>query len=158
MIPDISLVLITFFFSQSAQLPTTLPLFLLSVSYNPSIEFRIVSNVPRLNIPQPENLQLVYMSHEDIRQKLRSRLNVTRDDVFTASFPYKLCDFKPMFGIIFDEIVKGFEFWGHVDNDMILSDLLSEEFIDPRFEYFFVSFSLFFCLYLKILKKCIVDY
>merc|ERR1719498_32729 len=37
-----------------------------------------------------------------------------------------------MFGIIFDEIVKGFEFWGHVDNDMILSDLLSEEFIDPR--------------------------
>lgn len=35
----------------------------------------------------------------------------------------KLCDLKPMFGVVFEDLIEEYEFWGHVDCDMILGDL-----------------------------------
>ena len=140
--PDISIVLITFLFTHPTQLPPTLPLFLFSVSYNPSIEFRIVSNVPNLPFPIPRNAKLVQSTYEEISQRLKTHLNVTMNDVFVAEYPYKICEFKPMFGVLFAEIVEGFAFWGHVDNDLILTNLISDDFIDPRFACCFFAFLL----------------
>jgi hypothetical protein len=34
-------------------------------------------------------------------------------------FPYKLCDFKPAYGLIFSELIRGYHFWGHGDIDVI---------------------------------------
>ena len=148
---DISIVLITFLFTHSSNLPPTLPLFLLSVSYNPSIEFRIITNVPNLPFPIPGNAQLVHMTYENIMQKLKIHLNVTRNDTFVAEYPYKMCEFKPMFGVLFAEIVEGFKFWGHIDNDLILSNLLSEDFVDPRFTCcLFVFFLFLLCCFLAL--------
>ncbi len=131
----LSLVLITFFFSPNAQWPPFFPLFLLSASYNPFVEFRIISNAKNLPTPQPGNVQLVYMTYEDVSRRLQVNLNASRSDIFTAEYPYKLCEFKPMFGVLFADVVEGFDFWGHVDNDAILGDVLSEDFLDPRFLY-----------------------
>lgn len=47
--------------------------------------------------------------------------------------PYKLCDLKPMYGYIFEEYLKEFNFWGHCDVDTIMGNLdkwLSEEFLE----------------------------
>lgn len=38
---------------------------------------------------------------------------------------YKLCDFKPTYGLVFSEYLKGFDFWGYCDADMIIGDLSS---------------------------------
>ncbi len=35
-------------------------------------------------------------------------------------FPYKLCDFKPLYGHIFEEYIKDYDFWGYTDIDMLL--------------------------------------
>ncbi len=37
--------------------------------------------------------------------------------------PYKLCDFRPAYGEIFQEYIKGYDFWGHCDNDQIFGDI-----------------------------------
>jgi hypothetical protein len=38
--------------------------------------------------------------------------------------PYKICDFRPAFGHIFSSEIKGYDFWGHCDLDVIFGDVL----------------------------------
>jgi hypothetical protein len=42
---------------------------------------------------------------------------------------YKVIDMKPLFGFLFRDIIKGYEFWGHIDNDMLLGNV--GEILDP---------------------------
>ncbi|MBY0481821.1 MAG: hypothetical protein K2Q21_10720, partial [Chitinophagaceae bacterium] len=37
--------------------------------------------------------------------------------------PYKICDFRPAYGVIFNEFLKPYDFWGHIDEDIILGRL-----------------------------------
>lgn len=37
--------------------------------------------------------------------------------------PYKLCDYKPVYGLIFDEDLQDYDFWGHCDVDLIFGDI-----------------------------------
>ena len=46
---------------------------------------------------------------------------------------YKLCDFKPAYGFLFEEYLQGYQFWGHCDIDTImgnLSKLLTDELLN----------------------------
>jgi hypothetical protein len=36
---------------------------------------------------------------------------------------YKLCDFKPAYGVIFKDHIKDFDFWGYTDIDVIFGDI-----------------------------------
>lgn len=47
--------------------------------------------------------------------KLHTKISLDR--------PYKLCDFKPMYGYLLEEYLDGYEFWGHCDNDLIFGDI-----------------------------------
>lgn len=40
------------------------------------------------------------------------------------STPYKLCDYRPLYGEIFQDLLKEYDFWGHCDMDLIFGDLL----------------------------------
>ena len=37
--------------------------------------------------------------------------------------PYKLCDYKPMYGEIFQDDLSSYDFWGYCDSDLLLGDL-----------------------------------
>jgi hypothetical protein len=72
--------------------------------------------------------------------------DVTIDD------PYKVCDFKPLFGKIFEDQLKPYQYWGYCDIDLILGDLRKH--LDPLLNYepdiisFYPNFlSGPFCLY-----------
>lgn len=36
---------------------------------------------------------------------------------------YKLCDFRPAYGYIFEYLIKGFDYWGYCDIDLIYGDI-----------------------------------
>jgi len=40
------------------------------------------------------------------------------------SNPYDICSLRPMFGLCFEEDLRGYDFWGHVDMDVIFGDIL----------------------------------
>lgn len=47
--------------------------------------------------------------------------------------PYKLCDLKPSYGYVFPEIIKGYDFWGWCDVDLIFGNIrqfLTDEIFD----------------------------
>ncbi|WP_367998934.1 DUF6625 family protein [Streptococcus sp. HSISS3] len=37
--------------------------------------------------------------------------------------PYKLCDYKVAYGFIFEEELKGYDYWGFCDTDVLLGDI-----------------------------------
>lgn len=93
-------------------------LFLHSCSLNQSVDFIFVSDIedfPAL----PLNCKRLDMSFGELAQKIEKRLGF---DVELTNI-YKIVDFKPMWGDIFQDELKEYDFWGFCDCDMILGDL-----------------------------------
>lgn len=99
------------------ELPTSFPLWRMSAEKNHSVDFYIITD--RLGMEDSENIHFVSMSFDEIRRRFQT-LFPFRIKMKTA---YKLCDYKPIFGLVFPEITKNYEFWGHIDLDMILGDI-----------------------------------
>jgi hypothetical protein len=52
-------------------------------------------------------------------RRLRERFSRVLGRTVALEIPYKLCDYRPMFGEIFSEELAGFDFWGHCDFDVV---------------------------------------
>ena len=42
---------------------------------------------------------------------------------FQAATPYKVIDVKPLYGILICKYIQEYEFWAHVDRDVIFGDV-----------------------------------
>lgn len=96
-------------------------LWLQGCAANPDITFLLLTDdAEALKVCMPENVKGIYMGWDDCVALLRSKFEFE----ITLNDPYKLCDFKPAYGYIFSEQLKGFGFWGHVDSsDTIMGNL-----------------------------------
>lgn len=96
----------------------------------------------------PQNVEIIPFKLFDFNvlatEKLGFRINVIN--------PYKLCDFKPAYGLIFAEYIRNYSFWGMCDIDIIFGrirefvtdDLLDEyDIVNTRHDYLTGSFLLF---------------
>jgi hypothetical protein len=117
------------------KLPWYLDYFLHSCKYNPSVDFFLITDDRRQFFDLPTNVKIICMDPEQIRALASQKLG------FGVSVPngYKLCDFKPAYGIIFENIVSEYDFWGHCDIDIIFGDI--REFITDELlnEYDLIS-------------------
>lgn len=93
-------------------------LFLKTCSYNPSFHWLIVTD-DNTTYDFPTNVKMVSMSFEELKAYIASKF----DFPIAFEYPYKLCDFKPLYGHIFSEYLKDFTHWGHCDTDTIMGNL-----------------------------------
>jgi hypothetical protein len=121
--------------------------FVHSVKFNPSIDFIIFTDEP-IDFELPKNIKIIKYSLSDIRSICSTKLEF---DVILPN-PYKLCDFKPTYGFLFNEFIKGYDFWGHCDIDLIFGDirifmsnkiLNDYEVINSRHDYVAGTFTLY---------------
>lgn len=130
------------------QYPWYLPYFIHSCFYNPSIDFYIITDNINLISNKPKNVIIIYKTIEELiliaSKKLGFKVNIP--------YSYKLCDFKPAYGFLFPEIIKGYDFWGHGDIDVVYGNIrnfMTEEIlntydvISTRHDYITGTF----CLY-----------
>ncbi|MDX1530403.1 MAG: DUF6625 family protein [Rhodothermales bacterium] len=99
-------------------LPAYVRLFLASCRTNPSIDFLFVSDAePPPDLPG--NVQWYGCSLEELGHRISDRLG------FEVQLPNgrKLCEFKPTWGAVFEDLLAPFDFWGLCDIDVILGDL-----------------------------------
>jgi len=121
---DSSLVLVIVWFGP---LPFWMPAFLLSCRHNPGVEWRIFSDViPPSNLP--ENVKFLSMDMETFNRRATDALGF-RVHV-TPAYAYKMCDLKIMYGRIFEKELRGFDFWGCCDMDIVWGNIRS--FITPE--------------------------
>jgi hypothetical protein len=94
--------------------PVYLPVWLLCAGHNPSLDFLLVTDLPWPK-PLPKNVKHIHMPFEE----LRARTQALFDFEVSLESAYKLCDFKPAFGLIFADLLTGYDFWGHCDLDLV---------------------------------------
>ena len=100
------------------KLPHYINLFIETCKFNPSVDWIIFSD-QLSSENKAGNVKFIKMTLRDIEEliynKLKLKTNITRG--------YKLCDFKPAYGKIFKDYIKGYDFWGHTDLDMVVGDI-----------------------------------
>lgn len=95
------------------------PLWLKSCEYNPSIDWLIFTD-DRTDYCYPKNVKVIYIEFEDFKNKIQEYFSFK----ICLDEPYKLCDFKPTYGYIFQEYIKDYDYWGHCDiSDTIFGQL-----------------------------------
>lgn len=125
--------------------PEWFPLFLTSCARNPSIDWIIHSDCP---LPEhcPPNVTISPMSWSQFQARVSRRLGISFDSERT----YKICDLRPAYGVIWEDEVTGYDYFGWCDIDVIFGDLRSF-LVDAVLEHHVVSthtwcFSGHFCL------------
>lgn len=104
--------------------PDYFPLFLRSCQENSTIDFLIFTDNQYNELPK--NVKFIKSTFEDIRNIIQSKFKFK----ITLDQPYKLCDYKPSYGYVFEEYIRKYDFWGYCDLDLIFGDLrkyLTEE-------------------------------
>ncbi len=99
------------------KLPEHFPVFLKSIERNPTIDFLLITDC---NV---ENLPPNFRVHNCTFHEMRDRLQGLFDFPIVLDRPYKLCDYKPVWGLAFSEYLVGYDFWGYCDLDMIFGDI-----------------------------------
>ena len=92
-------------------------LWLKSCEYNPEIDFYVIGD-QRMN-DLPANVHTIIISLDEIRSMASKKLGVE----ISLKTPYKLCDYRPMYGLIFEDYLRGYDYWGHCDMDMIFGNI-----------------------------------
>lgn len=116
------------------EFPWYFPYFLHSCTFNSTIDFLIFSDIKH-TFHLPSNVTILNKSIEEIKtltnKKLGFKVNI--------DFPYKLCDFKPAYGLIFEDYTKGYDFWGQSDIDVIYGNIRNFMTDEVLSKYDFIS-------------------
>lgn len=102
------------------KLPRHFDVFLKSCEYN--IDFYWIIFTDDRTIESrilPKNVKYFKMTFEECQNLIKSKF----DFEILLKEPYKLCDYKPAYGYIFEKYIEDFEFWGHCDIDTIMGNL-----------------------------------
>lgn len=99
------------------QLPKYFNLWLNSCKNNADIDFLIIGDNEFDNLP--DNVKFVKMSIDEMRERADIELGFKT----VLDRPYKCCDFKVIYGVIFRDLIKDYDFWGHCDFDLIFGNI-----------------------------------
>lgn len=99
------------------EFPETIDSFFFSCKNNPDFDWLIFTDCEAKNIPP--NVRIVKTTLKDIKTLAEQKLKMS---VYLEE-PYKLCDYKVAYGLIFEDYTKEYDFWGYGDIDVIYGDL-----------------------------------
>lgn len=89
-----------------------------SIEYNKTIDWLIITDIKE-KYDYPNNVKVINMTFTELRKKVQSCF----DFDICLNKPFKMCDFRPAYGVIFKEYLNDYDFWGHCDFDCIYGDL-----------------------------------
>ena len=99
-------------------IPDYFDLWALSAGLNTDFDFLIFSDLD-FPVENYKNIKHIPMTFKELQTLIFEKINVkTRLDG-----PYKLCDFKPLYGLIFSKYLKNYDFWGFCDIDVIFGNI-----------------------------------
>lgn len=123
--------------------PDYFPIWLKSASYNP-IDYFIYTDIDMESYAIPSNVIVKHISFDNIRKQIVSKLD---DSSVRLNRYYKLCEYRGAYGLIFDEDLHSYDYWGFGDVDLVWGNAL----LGLSFEDIFDFQKLFtrghFCLY-----------
>lgn len=105
-------------------LPHWFPYFVKSVAHSPILDVLLLTDA-QVESPFPENIKVHTFSLADFGKLASRALSLP----VSLATPFKVCDFKPAFGVIFQQYIHDYEFWAFGDIDLVYGNLAS--FLQP---------------------------
>ena len=112
------------------KLPSYIPIWLKSCSYNPEYDFLLITDSGDRFL-YPSNVKRISFNKERFIARVKERLI----DKPSLKAPYRLCDYRPMYGVIFREELDGYDYWGYCDVDMVFGRIIEFLPIDEVYKY-----------------------
>lgn len=109
---------ICFIIPYFGKFPSYFDLWLKSAEYNSDIDFLIITD-NKEKYEYPPNVTVKIMTFEEFRNSISNNY----DFKISLRKPYKICDYRPAYGDLFEEHLKEYEFWGYCDIDLIFGDI-----------------------------------
>ncbi len=99
--------------------PLWFPFWMKTCAANPSLDFLIYTDQPE---PEnvPGNMSFRKTTLAAVRKLAAEKLDFP---ALSLERPYKLCDYKPLYGLIFQDDLTAYDFWGHLDVDLFLGNI-----------------------------------
>lgn len=129
-------IIITYF----GKLPWYFEYFVHSCSFNKTIDFFIITDDTTYRKKLSVNLKMIYQTIHDFNNIATKELGFPTK----IENGYKLCDFKPTLGLLFQNLIEDYDFWGQCDIDVIFGNirgfiddniLENYDFINARHDY-----------------------
>ena len=122
-IPPPRIMLFTLIFGDSAANNPWLRIFLRSAAYS-GVNYTIVGS-PAVPFYLPDNVQQIEITLQEIVGLLEKKVfdGESLTELKNITY-YKAIDFKPLLGYLFqDPYLYDFDWWGHIDNDMMMGNV-----------------------------------
>lgn len=100
------------------EMPEYFDFWLKSAAYNDDIDFLCVTD--QVIKCDKHNIKVLNISLVELKEIIKNKLCIEN---IALEKPYKICDFRPAFGKIFEDYLQKYEFWGHCDIDLIFGNL-----------------------------------
>nr|WP_300799577.1 DUF6625 family protein [uncultured Acetatifactor sp.] len=100
------------------KLPEYFALWLMTCGNNPSIDFLVFTD-DTTEYQYPTNVKPVYFPKGGVGELIQKNFNFE----INVERPYKFCDYRPAFGEIFRDYLRGYDFWGHCDIDLFWGNI-----------------------------------
>lgn len=97
------------------KLPKNINFTIRSMINNSFIDWYIITD--DYTICTTKNVNVIYKKFDEIKKLIKKKINTN------ISYPYKLCDYKPTYGLLFEDILCKYKVWGYCDLDVIFGDL-----------------------------------
>lgn len=100
------------------KLPKWFQLWLDSCKLNPEFTWLIFTD-DNSEYNYPSNVKRYLCTFDYINKRIKEKLDIN----IKVDNPYKLCDFKVVYGNIFEDYLSDYTHWGYCDLDMVFGDL-----------------------------------
>lgn len=99
------------------KLPEYFWLWMTTAKRNPTVDFFFITD--NTGLESQKNVRFIHMTMESVRERFQEIVGFP----IKLKVPYKLCDYKPIYGKAFADIVEPYDFWGHCDIDLMFGDI-----------------------------------
>ncbi len=100
-------------------LPPYSKFFFHSLKFNPEVDVILITD-QEVSISL-DNLIVIKKEFNELKDDIQKLF----DFEIVLDTPYKLCDYKTVYGMLLEENLTNYDFWGYCDMDMVLGDILS---------------------------------
>ena len=110
-------------------LPPQYPAWRATALRNPTIDFMFFTDA---DVEPAENIIVHKMPFSDFQQIVQNAF----DFQIALNRPYKLCEFKQAYGYVLQDYIKGYDFWGYGDLDLVYGDIrafLTDSVLEHKF-------------------------
>ena len=129
---------IALFIPYFGKLPSYMPLFLKFFKIN-FIDIFFISDLDFSELEIPENVHIIKVSFDELKERIHKVTGL----IVNWTKPYKLCDLKPLYGLLFQNILqsKGYDYWAFGDCDLIYGNCLESKLVSIlKDDYDIISF------------------